>query len=105
MFTDYSYYLNEYLCGMTAVLDEKSFLFYQRKAQQRIKQYTHGNIDESAVPDCIKLCCCELAEFLYKSEKSKPRTGVVSETTGDVSTSFKSEDYSIIVSREVCRHD
>ena len=103
MFAEYSYYLNEYLCGLSAVLDEKAFVFYQRKAQQRIKQYTHGNIDESAVPDCVKLCCCELAEFLYKSDKAKPQTGVASESTGDVSTSYKSEDFSLIVNREAKR--
>ncbi len=101
MFADYSYYLNEYLCGMTAVLNEHTFAFYQRKAQQRIKQYTHGNIDESAVPDCVKLCCCELAEYLFKAEKSRPQTGVASESVGDMSVSYKQEDFSRLIARDV----
>lgn len=101
MFTDYSYYLNDYLCGTSALLDEKSCSFWLRKAQQRITQYTHGNIDESAVPDCVKLCCCELAEYLFKAEKSRPQTGVSSESVGDVSVSYKQEDFSRILSRDV----
>ena len=101
MFTDYSYYLNDYLCGASAVLDEKSFPFWLRKAQQRITQYTHGNIDESAVPDCVKLCCCELAEYLFKAEKSRPQTGVASESVGDMSVSYKQEDFSRLVARDV----
>lgn len=103
MFADYSYYLNEYLCGIDSVLDEKSFSFYQRKAQQRIKQYTHGNIDESAVPDCVKLCCCELSEYLFNAEKATPAMGVASESTGDISVSYKNEDFSSVVGRETKR--
>lgn len=100
MFADYTYYRNDYLCNTAPTLDESSFMYFMRKAQQSIKRYTHGNINENtAVPDCVKLCCCELAEFLYKSEKSRPNPGVASETTGDVSVSYKTDDYDSAVEK------
>ena len=93
MYAEYDYYLNQYLFGRPSILDETSFPFYIRKAQQKIAQYTHGNINESAVPDCAKLCCCELAEYLYRRETDRPRAGVASESTGDVSVSYRSDDF------------
>ena len=92
VFADYDFYKKEYLCGKNAVIDTASFDFYARKATQKIKVYTFDNIDENNIPECVKLCCCEVAELLYKDENSTNIKGLSSERVGDVSVSYESAD-------------
>lgn len=92
VFADYNFYKSEYLCGKNAVIDTASFDFYARKATQMIKTYTFNNIDESNIPECVKLCCCEVAELLYKDENSTNTKSISSERVGDVSVSYESAD-------------
>lgn len=88
---------------MRPVVSSVEFPFYVKKAERYIRRYACGNVDESDIPECVKLCCCEVAEFLYKSIKSRPKPGVTSQTTGDVSESYSSEDYSAVLGREIKR--
>ena len=59
-YADFDFYTSEYLCGKEAVIDTASFNFYARKATQKIKQYTFDIVPKD-VPQCVKMCCCEVA--------------------------------------------
>lgn len=91
-FADSRYYSEIYLSGREAVVDTASFAFYARKATQEIKRYTGQNVNESNLPDCVKLCCCEVAELLYSAEKaaSAHNSGVTSESVGSWSVNYGS---------------
>lgn len=93
-FATEDYYKNEYLCGKKAVIDT-AFSFYARSATAEIKRYTGQNIDESNVPDCVKNCCCELAELIYEHEKTAAESGrKSSESVGGWSVSYESREQS-----------
>ena len=92
VYADNDFYTNEYLNGKNAVIDTASFNFYARKATQVIKKYTFYNVDENNIPECVKLCCCEVAELLYKADNSSASKGVISERVGDVSKSYENAD-------------
>ncbi|QHQ61386.1 hypothetical protein Ana3638_11890 [Anaerocolumna sedimenticola] len=61
-----------------------------------IRQYTFGNIKESAdIPEKVQYCCCELAEHLYqcdKRDKENDNAGIVSEKDGSWSATYESRD-------------
>lgn len=90
-YTTIEYYNEKYLQGRQAVIDAASFPFYALKATQRIKQYTGDNIDET-LPfiDEVQMCCCELAEYLFKQDHSKRDPDIVSERVGEFSVSYVS---------------
>lgn len=92
VYADNDFYTSEYLSGKKAVIDTASFNFYARKATQVIKKYTFDNVDETHIPECVKLCCCEVAELLYKADSSSASKGITSEKVGDVSVSYESTD-------------
>lgn len=86
--TDYK----EYLSGREAVISA-AFSFYARQASQIIKQYTFNNIDENNIPEEVKMCCCELAENIYRSELSdKQNDGISSEAVAGWSKSYESTE-------------
>lgn len=58
-----------------------------------MKQYTFNRISEP-YSDVIQMCCCELAEYLYKKEVAENGTeagakGVITEKTGEYSVSYE----------------
>jgi hypothetical protein len=90
-YADIAYYTGTY---KGAVIDTASFDLYARKATQIIKQHTSGRVNENNIQDEIKMCCCELAEFLYKKANADNDTeatlkGLTSETTGGHSASYE----------------
>ena len=89
IYADHSFYTASYLVGKEAVIDTASFAYYARKATQIIKQNTFGNINESSIPDEVKMCCCELAEHLFtQAELVKSNNGIASEKVGEYSVSY-----------------
>ena len=86
-FVDYAYYTDTY---KGAVLDTASFDLYVRKATQTIKSQTFNMVDENNIPDEVRMCCCELAEYLYKQENKDHDEDVQSEKKGEWSTSYVS---------------
>jgi hypothetical protein len=86
-YADCAYYTGTY---KGAVIDAASFDSYARKATQIIKQYTFGNVDEASTPDEVKMCCCEVAEVIFKADKSR-HPGKTSEKTGEASVSYESD--------------
>lgn len=100
-YADETYYAEEYLCGRDAVI-QAAFPFYARDATQRIRAAACGNIDESNVPDCVKMCCCELAELLYQSEREQcaAKSGAVaSESVGGWSQTYVQQTPEAIAAR------
>ena len=91
-YADEFYYKAEYLCGKEAVIDT-AFDFYARSATAKIKQFAGQNIKDGEVPDCVKNCCCELAEMIYSHEKTTADTsGKTSESVGGWSVSYESRE-------------
>jgi hypothetical protein len=91
VFADYDFYKNEYLLGRKAVIDTASFAFYARKATGIITQHTFGNI-KGEIPECVKMCACELAELLYNYDNAESSNGITSESVGDMSKSYESTE-------------
>ena len=91
VYADYDFYLQMYLCDREAVIAPALFPHYARRAGNYIRQYTFGNIGEE-IPESVKLCCCELAEMLYRADNAKAAQGVSSEKVGDLSMSYESAE-------------
>lgn len=90
-YADYNFYEREYHCDSKAVIGT-AFNFYAQQATQYIRKQTFGNINEDEeIPHPVKMCCCEIAELLYKAEKSD-RNGITSEKVGDLSVSYESTE-------------
>lgn len=72
-------------------MPESSFNRLSIEASAYIKRNTHNRIDESNIPDEVKLCTCSLVDKLKKYEKKK---GKVSESVGSWSVNYQnnSED-------------
>lgn len=90
IYANHNFYTNEY--KGTQIVDNASFIKYAVKSTQYIKKYTLGNINEDEeIPLCVKMCCCDVAELLYKAENND-HSGVTSEKVGDLSVSYESAD-------------
>ena len=86
--TDYT----NYLCGKTAVITT-AFDYYAMLATAEIRRYTGRNVDEGNIPDCVKNCCCELAERLYRADTTAEQSdGKSSESVGGWSVSYESRE-------------
>lgn len=93
-YADEAFYKDEYLCGKEAVINA-AFYFYARRATQEIRRFTGSNVEESDIPECVKMCCCEVAELLYNAESTESGSaaqGISSESVGDMSVSYESAE-------------
>lgn len=88
-YADYNFYNSEYLSGKAAVIPSEMFGHYAKKASAHINRHALGNIGED-IPETVRLCCCELAELVYRSENSPSTNGIASEKVGDLSKSYES---------------
>ncbi len=93
-YADYAYYTGTY---KGAVIDAASFDLFGRKATLEIRKYTFNRIDGNNIPDEVKMCCCELAEYLFQKNTANQETeadikGLSSETTGGHSISYESAE-------------
>lgn len=86
---DYS----EYLSGKKAVITT-AFAYYARQASSLIDRFTHGNIKEDNILDEVKMCCCELAELIYRDDTSEAaaKPGISSESVQGWSQSYESSE-------------
>lgn len=90
LYADYNFYITKYAMG-AGIVEPALFNRYALRASQKIKEYTGANVDENNVPECVKMCCCDLAELFYKTEKAERENGgVKSETVGDWSKTYES---------------
>ena len=90
-YADENFYTESYLCGKEAVINI-AFDFYARKATAIIKTFTGKNVDENNIPECVRMCCCELAEtlFLYDKLLNGSNAGMTSQHIGDLSVNYES---------------
>ena len=90
IYADESFYNDEYLCGKEAVITA-AFDYYARSATVEIKRFTGRNVDEGNIPECVKNCCCELAELICEHTAVKARSdGKTSESVAGWSVSYES---------------
>lgn len=103
-YVDYQYYCDsQSFCGST--IEQDTFSYWERKAENYIKSLTFGNINNDNIPECVKNCCCEVAELYYKEDKeikSLP-SGIKQEKTGEHTVTF--EDVNSITDRYRKRRD
>jgi len=89
-YADYAYYTDTY---KGAVIDTaSSFLRYSAKATQTIKLNTFGRVDKDNIPEEVKMCCCELAELIYRHETTEDNGNIASEKVGEYSVSYVAKD-------------
>lgn len=98
-YADYAYYTDTY---KGAVLDAASFPLYARKATQLIKLHTFNRIKEDNIPDEAKMCCCELAEEMYKHDKGDAGN-IASEKVGEYSVSYVDKEKAETQHRGKCK--
>lgn len=84
IYADFAYYSGTY---KGAVIGIASFDLYARKATLEIKKHAFGNIVETSLTDEIRMCCCEVADLLYKSDQEDTK-GIASEKVGEYSVSY-----------------
>jgi len=89
VYADDAFYKNSYLLGRKPVISA-GFCFYARSASRIMNSLTFGRIDKlNDLTDDIKMCCCEIAECCYTSEKErKAAGGKTSERIGTYSATF-----------------
>lgn len=97
-YADFDYYTNTY---KGAVLDTASFDLYASKATQLIRLHTFNRIKDDNIPDEVKMCCCELAEEIYKHEKENSGN-IASEKVGEYSVSYVDKEKEETIFRGKC---
>lgn len=89
LYADYQFYRNQYSMAESPIFkSENDFLPFSRKATQYIKLHTFDNVPDE-VPEVVKMCCCELAEFLFSADNSSKMFGIKSEKVGDYSVEYE----------------
>lgn len=73
MYTNYEYYISEYLLGRTPAVPEKEFPYWEKQARAAVDQWTFNRVkkDNSLISEPVKDCVCAIAEQLYKTDKIK----------------------------------
>ena len=75
MYASYNYYESGYLMGRDPKLSEDDFPFWEKQAERVLNQYTFSRLVSNfgLITDEVKDCTCELAELLYRADKSAQR--------------------------------
>lgn len=91
VYADESFYHECYLLGRKPAISA-GFPFYARQASQVVDQYTFGRLhglEGEAVPEAVRMCCCELAEAVFRQERQQKESGgKTSEKIGTYSVSY-----------------
>ena len=90
VYVDNNFYTEKYLLGRKAAISE-GFEHYALIASQVIRKHTFGRVDKLAeVPECVQMCCCELAEAECFREQQRAETGAkTSEKIGTYSVTYQ----------------
>ncbi len=87
-YVDYEYYKDTFKGSMVS----DDFIKQERKAELLLNKETFGNITTSTIiTDGIKMCICELADYLHMSEMESRNQNVTSEKVGEYSVSYVSQ--------------
>ncbi|HCR73248.1 MAG TPA: hypothetical protein DIW26_02305 [Ruminococcus sp.] len=74
------------------LINSDDFPYYSERASDFIDSITFSRLkteDYSEYDECIKKCCCALAEITDRHEKLKSSCGKASETIGKYSVSYQ----------------
>jgi len=90
VYADFEYYSENW----TNIVIRAKYKYYAIQATQYINNFTFDRIDEiilKKMGDNIRLCQCEIIDYLYKVDSIEITNGsiVTKETLGDVSVSFE----------------
>jgi len=85
IFADADFYKNEYLLGRTEIIPLEEFLFWSRKASNRINR---KRIILDEIPEYLKNCTCSIAEIYYMDEQNRKTGAKSSESVGAYSVSY-----------------
>lgn len=94
IYADFSFYTAKYLAGTgRETVINTAFPYFARLATQEIKRYTCDNVNESDIPEEVSMCCCELAEMIFRQEQFNNQTeGVTSENVQGWSKSYENAE-------------
>lgn len=87
-YADYTFY-KEQFHGST--IPEAAFSSVILRASIYIKYITFGRIDDAEIPEEVRLAACAVAEVMYKSDAAGQQKEKKSETVGNVSVSYVTE--------------
>ena len=91
IYADENFYMETFLSGRKPVI-RTGFTYYAREASRVIDRYTFDRLARvTEVPEDVGMCCCELAEQCFRTEKQKKEAGKTSEKVGTYSVTFASE--------------
>jgi len=89
-FSTKEYYESDYLMGRQAVISTALIPYHLIRATQDIKIYTGVNVIETEpFSDDLQMCCCEVADCIYKSEYSINSSGIKSEKVGEYAITYE----------------
>ena len=74
LYADPIYYKNHYHFGGNTIIPTKNFKFWSRRARNIIDELTFNRIDSCDIPEQVKQCTCELAEYLYMNEGNENKS-------------------------------
>lgn len=85
-YIDYKYYTNTY---KGSSIPETAFDRIALIAQSKVDHLTFNRINKKACyMEKVKMCCCELAEYLYKQDNKDHEDDVQSDKKGEWSTTY-----------------
>lgn len=90
-YADEAFYKNKFLSDRKAVVNT-AFAYFARLATQEIKRFTGDNVNEFDIPEEVSMCCCEIAEMIFRQEQSSDNEGVSSESVQGWSKSYESTE-------------
>lgn len=94
-YTNSAFYKDEYLQGRSEVIPTSEFPYWSMQASAEIRKRTFESVDQlESIPDVVQICCCEVAEKLYRYDAAKGDNGMVLQSygnDGDTGT-YKTDD-------------
>jgi len=82
MWANVEYYTEEYLLGRSPTIPPQEYAYWEKQARSAINR-NHIEIEE--VPDALKECVCEVAEYLFTRDQAN---------SPDTIKSFSNDGYS-----------
>lgn len=94
VYADQTFYTVQYLQGRSAKISDADFPYFAMQASAQINRFLGSAVPEDAIPEEVRLCCCEVAELLYTGETSEAskKAGITSESVQGWSQSYESSE-------------
>ena len=87
-YADYTFYTDTFH-GST--IPEAAFSSVILRASVYVKYITFGRIEDTEIPEEVRLAACEVSEVMYKADAEEEQKEKKSETVGNVSVSYVTE--------------